>query len=75
MSRTPTIRFAQPAEEATKRGRPKKHLLKLQDVADYLSISRTTLYELLKHGLPCYRVGAFRRFDLDDVMVWVRAQN
>ena len=85
MPKTKTITFLDPElpaavgfgttpAERPSRGRPRKHLLKLGDVAGYLNVSRTTFYELLKQGLPCYRVGAFRRFDLDAVMRWVEEQ-
>ncbi len=53
------------------RGRPRTRLRSVNDIAAYLSISRTTLYALIDEGLPAIRVGFYRRFDRVAVMRWL----
>lgn len=55
------------------RGRPRARLCDLNEVAAYLHVSRTTMYKLLDRGLPALRVGFVLRFDLAEVLEWVRA--
>ena len=49
-------------------------LLTLNDLADYLSVSRRTVYRILKKGdLPGYRVGNHLRFRHSDIEKWLRS--
>lgn len=59
-------------------GRPKKHLLQIKELAAYLAVSRGTVYNLLHeeplpglNPLPCYRVGYYLRFDLQEVLEYL----
>ena len=47
-------------------------LLTLDDLAEYLSVSRRTIYRLLGgNNLPAYRVGGQLRFRREDVDKWL----
>ncbi len=59
-------------ERQRPRGRPKSRLCDLNEVARYLHVSRATIYRLLDRGLPCLRVGWVLRFDLGEVLAWLR---
>lgn len=54
------------------RGRPRARLCDLNEVAAYLHVSRTTMYKLLDRGMPALRVGFVLRFELTEVLDWVR---
>lgn len=64
--------------QLSKRGRPKRHLFTIYELADYLNVSRGTIYTLLSQGLPSYRVAVGStggiRFDLPRVMDWLEVQ-
>jgi len=49
----------------------KDSLLKEKEICDYLNISRTTIWRYKKLGLPSYKVGNVRRFNLDEVKGWI----
>lgn len=50
-------------------------LLTLDDLADYLNISRRTTYRLLKGSdLPAYRIGGHLRFRREDIDLWIDKQ-
>jgi len=53
------------------RGRPRTRLQNVNEIAAYLSISRTTLYTLMDEGMPFHRVGFYRRFERAAVMRWL----
>jgi len=55
-------------------GRPRKRLLTIDEIGEYLQVSRTTVYKLLDQGMPNYRVGHVARFDVDEVLAWLRAR-
>jgi len=51
-------------------------ILTAQNIADYLSITRKTVYELFKRnpdhgGLPCFNIGTSKRVDKDDFCKWL----
>ena len=53
--------------------------LTAQHIADFLSISRTTIYELFniypEHGgIPNYGIGISKRVDLPDFIEWIKAR-
>ena len=48
------------------------HYLTEDGVAKTFDISRTTLWTLRKKGLPHYRVGSLVRYDLNEVIEWLR---
>ena len=47
------------------------NLLTACELRQSLKISRTTLYRLIKQGMPSYGKGRLRRFELDTVLRWV----
>lgn len=55
------------------RGRPKARLSSLDEIAEYLHVSRTTIYRLIDtKQLPHLRIGYVLRFDLPEVLAWAR---
>ncbi len=50
--------------------------LSVDEIAEYLGISRDTVYTWLStRGLPGHRVGRLWKFKRDEVDAWVRAGN
>ena len=50
-------------------------LLRPEDAAQLLSLSRTTVYELMSRGeLASIKVGAARRIPMDGLKAWVERQ-
>lgn len=47
--------------------------LTVEDVAEMLQVTRTTIYNLKKQGLPFIKLGKNIRFDENDVVDWVRS--
>jgi excisionase family DNA binding protein len=48
--------------------------LSVDEIADYLGISRDTVYTWLStRGLPGHRIGRLWKFKRDEVDAWVRA--
>lgn len=45
--------------------------LTIEDVADMLQVTRTTIYNLKKKGLPFIKLGKNIRFNQDEVIDWV----
>ncbi len=45
--------------------------LTIEDVADMLQVTRTTVYNLKKKGLPYIKIGKNIRFSQEDVINWV----
>ncbi|HZK01800.1 MAG TPA: helix-turn-helix domain-containing protein [Anaerovoracaceae bacterium] len=49
--------------------------LTIDDVSEMLQVTRTTIYNLKKRGLPFIKLGKTIRFDQDEVIDWIRANN
>lgn len=49
--------------------------LTVEDVAEMLQVTRTTIYNLKKKGLPFIKLGKNIRFDEDQVVEWVRSNS
>jgi hypothetical protein len=54
-------------------------ILKAQDVADFLGISRRRVYELLQMsekvgGIKCISIGASKRVEKNDFLQWLENQ-
>ena len=48
-------------------------VLTIEDLADYLKISKSTLYKLAQEGaLPCQKVGRHWRFHREAIDEWLR---
>jgi excisionase family DNA binding protein len=46
-------------------------VLTLEEVADYLHVSRTTIYRLLKRNqLPAFEIGSDWRFNVEEIDRW-----
>jgi excisionase family DNA binding protein len=45
--------------------------LTIEDVADMLQVTRTTVYNLKKKGLPFIKIGKNIRFSQEEVVSWV----
>lgn len=45
--------------------------LTIEDVADMLQVTRTTIYNLKKKGLPYIKLGKNIRFNQEEVINWV----
>ena len=46
--------------------------LTVEQVAEMLQVTRTTIYNLKKKGLPFIKLGKNIRFDQDEVVDWVK---
>lgn len=49
--------------------------LTVEDVAEMLQVTRTTIYNLKKKGLPFIKLGKNIRFDEAEVVEWVRSNS
>ena len=47
--------------------------LTVEDVAEMLQVTRTTIYNLKKKGLPFIKLGKNNRFDEEAVVEWVKS--
>lgn len=47
--------------------------LTVEDVAEMLQVTRTTIYNLKKKGLPFIKLGKNIRFDEEAVVEWVKS--
>jgi excisionase family DNA binding protein len=46
-------------------------MLRVSEVADYLHVSRSTIFRLLKRNeLPAFKVGSDWRFDVEEIDRW-----
>lgn len=54
---------------------PFGEVLTIEDLADYLKISKSTLYKLVREGsIPCQKVGKHWRFHKDAIDSWLKQQ-
>ena len=49
--------------------------LTIDDVSEMLQVTRSTVYNLKKKGLPFIKLGKNIRFDQDEVINWVKQNN
>jgi len=50
-----------------------KHALTAAELAQWLAVSRITIFKLAKAGrIPCFRIGTCVRFDPRAVATWLR---
>ena len=49
--------------------------LTVEDVAEMLQVTRTTIYNLKKKGRPFIKLGKNIRFDQDEVVAWVKSNS
>jgi excisionase family DNA binding protein len=50
-------------------------LLTIKEMAEKLKVSRQTIYEWRKKGMPYKTIGAVIRFDINEVVIWIEKQN
>jgi excisionase family DNA binding protein len=50
-------------------------LLNVSELIETLGVSRAQIYRLINKGLPVIKVGNNTRFDLSEVMQWIKEQN
>jgi excisionase family DNA binding protein len=46
--------------------------LTIEDLAEMLQVTRTTIYNLKNKGLPFIKLGRNIRFDQDEVIEWIK---
>lgn len=63
---------AEALAEATPARQPPPALLTSDGLAQQLQISRSKLDELVREGLPFVKVGATRRYELAEVLNWLK---
>jgi excisionase family DNA binding protein len=44
----------------------------MAEVAEFLGISRQSIYRLLSQGMPRYKLGGRRIFDREELIDWVK---
>lgn len=49
--------------------------LTVEDVSEMLQVSRITIYNLKKKGMPFIKIGKNIRFDQQEVLDWIRENN
>ena len=49
--------------------------LTVEEVSEMLQVTRTTIYNLKKKGLPFFKIGKNIRFDQQEVLEWIKANN
>jgi excisionase family DNA binding protein len=50
------------------------NLLKTDELAKQLRVSPRTIHTLRENGLPALKVGGSIRFDLQEVLAWLKAK-
>jgi excisionase family DNA binding protein len=56
---------------ATNEGAAHGTLMTLQEVADYLRVTRSTIHRMLKRNeIPAFRIGRHWRFNLEEIDNW-----
>lgn len=48
-----------------------KKILTTDELTDYLSVTRQSVYNWRKEGMPYKKLGSLVRFDLDEVLSWL----
>ena len=43
-----------------------------REAQEFLNISRQTVYELMKEGLPSHKIGRKRVFLIEDLIRWIK---
>jgi excisionase family DNA binding protein len=56
-------------------GAAQETLMTLQEIADYLRVTRSTLHRMLKRNqIPAFRIGRHWRFNLEVINKWCASQ-
>lgn len=51
-----------------------KPLLTTEQLAQHLQVTTQTIYNFKKQGMPSIKIGAANRYDVDDVLRWMKEQ-
>lgn len=52
----------------------KKQFLQIEDLSEYLSVSKSNLYKKVANKeIPFHKVGSRTLFDIDEINTWVRS--
>jgi excisionase family DNA binding protein len=58
--------------DTTKDNIPKRKVLTIPEVSEYLHVSRQTIYRMLRRGdIPAFRIGGDWRFNIEDLGHWI----
>lgn len=49
--------------------------LTVEEVSEMLQVTRTTIYNLKRKGLPFFKIGKNIRFDQKEVLDWIKNNN
>jgi len=79
MPRRKVISIAPPIEQVQQESPPElpDKLLKVEEVMEMLGVSRTEIYNLMKRGMPHYKLGKRQRnlrFVRIELAVWLKEQ-
>ena len=57
----------------------KHNLLSVEEISEVLNVPRSWIYERTRitgpGSIPCIRIGKYIRFELDEVIDWLKSQN
>ncbi len=54
---------------------PNKPLLTVSEIAHFLNVSKSWIYQQTMHGsIPCLKVGKYLRFNPEEVLAFFKAQ-
>jgi len=51
-----------------------KVFISFAQAQEFLGVSHQTIYNLMKKGLPSYKIGKKRVFTKEDLVTWVKSQ-
>jgi excisionase family DNA binding protein len=58
-----------------RRARRPPTLMTMQEVSDYLRVTRSTIHRMLKRNqIPAFRIGRHWRFNLEEINKWCASQ-
>lgn len=49
-------------------------MLTTKELAQYLKVHENTVYNLVKKGMPCFKIGTDFKFKVEEVEDWLRKQ-
>lgn len=47
-------------------------LLDTPELAEYIGVTKHTIYVWRNEGMPAIKIGKFYRYELDEVMTWLK---
>lgn len=49
-----------------------KKLLDTPELAEYIGVTKHTIYVWRNEGMPAIKIGKFYRYELEEVMTWLK---